>query len=274
MSVKVSIILPTYNGAKNIEKAIRSVIDQSFKDWELLIIDDGSTDNIKTVLIPFIKEESRILYIKNESNLGIQKSLNLGLSFAKGEYIARIDDDDEWIDKDKLKKQVEFLDLNPDYVLVGTGTIAVVETGEKVCEYRLPEKDENIRKEILFKNCFIHSSVMFRKEIVLDVGGYDENESFKHIEDYHLWLLLGQKGKMANLPDLMVNFMIGNHGISSNNKLDQLKKDIRLIRLYKSLYPNYWIALFSRKIFVLLFRIFNALPNKFKLSLIGRYKSF
>lgn len=274
MNTRVSIILPTYNGAKTIEKAIKSVISQSFKDWELLIIDDGSTDNLKSILIPFIKEENRISYIRNESNLGIQKSLNLGLNFAKGEYIARIDDDDEWINKNKLQKQIEFLDLNQDYVLVGTGAQVVAETGEKVCEYLMPEKDEEIRKKILFKNCFIHSSVIFRKEKVLDLGGYDESESFRHIEDYHLWLLLGQKGKMLNFCDLMINFKIGFYSISSKNKLDQLKKNISLIKLYKKMYPNYRKAIFSRRVIVFFYKFFDILPNKTKLFLIGKYKSF
>lgn len=274
MNKKVSIILPTHNGAKTIEKSIRSVINQSFTDWELLIIDDGSTDNVKSILIPFIKEESRISYIKNESNLGIQKSLNLALSFAKGEYVARIDDDDEWIDKDKLKKQIDFLDSNQDYILIGTGAHVVNETGDVVCEYWMPEKDEEIRKKILFKNCFIHSSVVFRKEAVLDVGGYDESESNKHVEDYHLWLLLGQKGKIKNFNDLMINFKVSPGSISSNNKLDQLKKDISLIKLYRDLYPNYKKALFFRYLIVFFYKIFSILPSSFQDLLIRKYKSF
>lgn len=274
MTTKVSIILPTYNGSKTIEKSIRSVIAQSFQDWELLIIDDGSTDNIKSILAPFTKEESRILYVRNEFNQGIQKSLNLGLNLAKGEYIARIDDDDEWINKDKLKKQVEFLDSNKDYVLIGTGAVAVLETGDAINGYWMPNSDEQIRSEILFKNCFIHSTVMFRKEVALELGGYDENEDFKHIEDYHLWLLMGLKGKMMNLYDLMINFRISSNSISNLNKKDQLLKNIALIKLFKGLYPNYRKAWIARKILVIFYKFFTRLSDKIKISLISKYKSF
>lgn len=275
MTTKVSIILPTHNGSKTIEKSIRSVIAQSFQDWELLIIDDGSTDNIKSILAPFTKEESRIFYARNEFNLGIQKSLNLGLNLAKGEYIARIDDDDEWTDEDKLRKQVEFLDSNQDHVLVGTCANVIDERGVKISEYVLPEGDEEIRNKLLYKNCFIHSSVVYRRDQTLSLGGYDEGEETKHVEDYHLWLLLGQKGRLANLGDRMINFRRSSSSISSKNKLHQLKKDLFLIKMFKGLYPNYRKSLFLRIIIVIFYRIFDSIvPDKFKNFLIRKYKSF
>ena len=121
----VSILLPAYNGSKRIEGAIRSVIGQTYTNWELLVIDDGSIDKTAEIVDNFTKNDTRIKYIKNEFNLGIQKTLNYGLRESKGEYIARIDDDDIWCDKEKLNKQVDFLNTNPKCVLVGTGVIIV-----------------------------------------------------------------------------------------------------------------------------------------------------
>ena len=114
----ISIILPVYNGENRLKEEIESVISQSYMDWELLVIDDGSTDNIKDIIDNFVKNDSRIRYIRSETNLGIQKTLNKGLKEARGKYIARIDDDDIWIDKDKLKVQLEFLENNKNYLFV------------------------------------------------------------------------------------------------------------------------------------------------------------
>lgn len=274
MDEKVSIILPTYNGEKTIERAIRSVITQSFEDWELLIIDDGSVDYTKTVLIPFIKTERRIIYVKNDTNLGIQKSLNIGLGMAKGEYVARIDDDDEWVDKDKLLRQVKFLNSNQDHILVGSWAFASDKNTKKDMIYKMPESDKQIREKILFKNCFIHSAVLFRKEPVLNLGGYDENEYTKTIEDYHLWLLLGLKGKMMNIPVPMVRIQINSNIISGKHKQDQMRKNILLSKIYKELYPNYKKSLSWRKSMVFLYGFFDAMPNCLKRLITRRYNSF
>ena len=200
MNKLISIILPTYNGAGRIQEALLSVLGQSYLHWELLVVDDGSTDNTEELVKDLPCNEKRIIYIKNESNLGIQQTLNKGLKEAKGEYIARIDDDDMWIDKDKLLKQVEFLEKNKDCVLVGTGLVAVNEEGKEIFRTFNPELDAIIRNKILSKTCFTHSSVMFRKALAMQLGGYSELSEVRHIEDYDLWLKMGTVGKLANLP--------------------------------------------------------------------------
>src|SRR3989344_3196134 len=100
----ISVLLPTYNGGRFITKAIESVLKQSFGDFELIVIDDGSSDYTPKIVEEFARKDSRIIFVKNKENLGIQKTLNRGLSLAKGIYIARIDDDDEWADKNKLSE--------------------------------------------------------------------------------------------------------------------------------------------------------------------------
>lgn len=241
-NIHISIILPTYNGKKYLETAIKSILDQSYKLIELIIVDDGSSDGTEELILEIKKYDSRIIYIKNEVNLGIQKSLNKGLKNARGEYIARIDDDDEWIDKDKIKKQFEFLEKNIDHVIIGTGVIVQNEDRKELFRYVLPESDIDIRKRILSKNCFVHSSVVFRKTTALLVGGYNESEKIKHVEDYDLWLKLGTKGKFHNLQSYSVKFTLREGSISSINKLDQFKKNIKLIKNFKDKYPKYLIS--------------------------------
>src|SRR3989344_1852950 len=125
----VSIILPAYNGAQWIAKAIESVLAQSFSDFELLIINDGSTDDTEVIARRFAGQDSRIRYIRNEHNLGIQRTRNISLEQSHCDYIAEIDQDDEWVDRDKVKKQLDFLNAHSDHVLVGTGAIMVDSRG-------------------------------------------------------------------------------------------------------------------------------------------------
>jgi glycosyltransferase involved in cell wall biosynthesis len=207
-----------------------------------LIVDDGSKDTTEKVVNDFVMTNSRIKYLKNESNLGIQKTLNKGLFEAKGEYIARIDDDDTWCDIDKLSKQVDLLNTNPKCVLVGTGVIIVDTNHKELLRYLVPESDSEIKHKILGKNCFIHSSVLFRKDIAIKLSGYDESTNTRHIEDYDLWLRLGQEGELANLPIYSVKFMLHNASISSQNKVEQYKKILSLIKRFSNKYPNYLLA--------------------------------
>ena len=260
MDKLVSIILPTYNGSKRIEMAIQSVLAQKYTNWELLVLDDGSSDNTALIVDNFVKQDSRIIYIKNEINLGIQKTLNKGLREAKGEYIARIDDDDVWVDQNKLTEQALFLEKNKEYVLVGTGVIIVDEHNKELFRYLLPEKDIQIRKTILGKNCFIHSSVLFIKDVVLKIGGYDESINTRHVEDYDLWLRLGLCGKFANLSSYSVRFKLHDASISAQNKIEQYKKIFKVIKIFKGKYPNYFISYFRALARIIVYGFFVKLP--------------
>ncbi|MDQ5981776.1 MAG: hypothetical protein QG570_533 [Patescibacteria group bacterium] len=242
MQKLISIILPTYNGSKWIINAVESVIAQSYTDWELLVLDDGSNDSTELIVSQIAQNDPRVRYLKNEENLGIQKTLNKGINESKGEYIARIDDDDRWTDINKLKNQVAFLEENKDYVLIGTGAILIDEEGKELSKFLMPQKDKDIRRKILSKNCFIHSSVLFRKEVALIVGGYDESGDTRHVEDYDLWLNLGTKGKFANLGSYSVSLMQREGTISNSNRINQAKRVLVLIRKFKNIYLNFRIG--------------------------------
>lgn len=274
-NIKVSIIMPTYNGSNFIDRAIESVKSQNFVDWELLVIDDGSIDQTGKIIEGYRAKDLRIVYLKNENNLGIQKTLNRGLKEARGEYIARIDDDDEWIDKDKIGKQVSFLDNNKDCGLVGISGIVVVDKNRReLYKYKLPIDDKKIKNRILSKNCFVHSSIMFRKAHVLELMGYDESITVKHIEDYDLWLKIGLKYNLYNLPGFGVAYMMRSNSISSKNKIEQFQKNILLIKKYKDKYPGYLSSLIQVYLKSLILNIFNIIPSSFKNKILKKYKEF
>jgi len=240
--MNLSIIIPTYNRKNLLPRAIKSVLSQTFKDFELIVVDDGSTDNTEKIVKDI--NDNRIIYIKNYKNLGIQRSLNKGIKQARGEYIARIDDDDTWIDPEKLYKQIKFLEKNTDYVLVGTGAVIASNEGKELFRFLSPLEDQKIRQLILGKNCFLHPSVVFKKSAVLKVGGYSEELEDLHAEDYDLWLKLGTIGKFANLPFHGISYTKWKGQITNKDQMKQLKNYFRLIRKYKKYYPGHYLALF------------------------------
>ena len=220
----VSIILPSYKKAQYISHAIESILGQSFSDWELIVIDDGLAFDTRQLIAGYAQKDKRIIVISNPKNLGIQKSLNKGLAMAKGKYIARIDDDDQWIDGDKLKKQVAFLDADEDYVLVGTNAVICDENLIDLQTYSMPGSDLEIRNRILFKNCFLHSSVMIRKSVLDKIGGYVESKKVRNVEDYDLWLRIGLYYPV-HLIDRPLTIKRGGHDdqLSRNPGLDQYR---------------------------------------------------
>ena len=259
---KVSVILPTYNGSRFIAKSIESVLSQTFDDLELIIIDDGSTDRTAEVAEEFTRKDRRVIFVRNKENLGIQKTLNEGLRLAKGEYIARIDDDDQWVYKKKLTEQVALLDQNPDYVLVGTGVIVVDEERKELFRFSHPKDDDTIRNKMLFKSCFTHSTVMFRKDVVLGIGGYGEDEKVRHVEDYDLWLRLGTVGKLANLPEHGIKFMLREGAISAKYKSEQFRKNVRLVLKYRKNYPRFITAFLFANLRAVLYSVYEYIPFK------------
>ncbi len=236
----VSILLPTYKNASRLTLAIESVISQTYQDWELIIIDDGLTQGIKEQLKDYSIRDTRIIVLVNDQNVGIQKSLNRGLRQARGKYIARIDDDDIWIDTTKIAQQVEFFEHHSEYVLVGTHATICDENGILLGQYTMPQDDASIRRRMLIKNCFLHPTIMAKKIAIDQVGGYDERVESKHIEDYALWLQLGQIGKFANLPLFAVQLTIHADSLTFKNRFVQAKRMLQLIPRYQSLYPNFY----------------------------------
>lgn len=237
---KISVIIIAYNRADLLPKAVASVLAQSYRDFELLIIDDGSTDGTEAYVRGLMPRDGRVIYFKNEFNLGISKSRNRGVALARGEYIAMLDSDDYWIDNDKLKIQAAYLDAHPEAGLIGTAIRCEDETGRTLKEDVYAISDEEIRRRLLWKNQIAQSSVLFRKNAFVKAGGYDE--SFSIGEDYDLWLKMGRDFKFANLPEVMAAYLIHSGGITKERKFLTVAATDRIIYRHKKNYPGYFKA--------------------------------
>lgn len=235
-----------YNRDKFIVQAIESVLLQNFSDWELVIVNDGSTDNTDKIIKKYIGRNLPIKYSLNIRNKGITESRKIALSLCDGEYVAVLDSDDVWVDKDKLKKQVDFLDNNKDYVLVGGMAGIIDQAGSVIGKIDLEQTNARIRNKLLFSNQFIHSSIMFRKLVVLEIGGYKE---YKLGEDFEMILRMGKKGKFANLPDVLINYRKHLSSATWKNRAFSAKEHLRIIKQYNDgFYPNYCLAIIKAHI--------------------------
>ncbi len=252
--------MATYNRGQYLPEAIDSILAQDFTDWELIIVDDGSTDNTHEVLLPYLKDE-RIKYFKNEKNLGICVTRNRALEKSTGEYIAVLDSDDVWLAKDKLSQQVDFLDFNYEYALVGTGVVVIDEKGEEIKRYVNPEGAVAIKNSLLAKNAFAHSSALYRREVALKLGAYPLN--LNGIEDYDLWLRLGAKYKLHNLPSLDLGYRKHPGNISLTDRIRLMTLNLELIKKYREHYPNFYWALTRREIRLFIVKILSLLGVNF-----------
>ncbi|XZF16653.1 glycosyltransferase [Chitinophagaceae bacterium MMS25-I14] len=195
----VTVLLPAYNVAGYIKDAVESVLQQQFTDFELLIINDGSTDNTLEVLSQFHDERIRIV---SQENQGVVGALNNGLKLCRTELIARFDADDICY-PDRLQLQYDFMNAHPDYVAVGGDVAYIDQHGEFVFTYHSKAyRDEDIRKIISTECSLVHSAVMYRKSAVLQAGGYDKNAWT--FEDHFLWKKLLGIGKICNLRKTLI----------------------------------------------------------------------
>lgn len=213
---EVTVLMPVYNAEEYLCASIDSILAQSYADFEFLILNDGSTDASLDVIRSYA--DSRIRVVNNARNLGLARTLNEGLRLASGELIARQDQDDISHPR-RLEQQRVFLAGHPDVALLGTRAWVIDQEGRYrgLCvtnqrgQYRgladYPCSGEGIRWELLFDNCFIHSSVMFRKNVIRDeLGGYDAALSFCH--DYDLWSRVALRHRVANVPQRLVAYRI------------------------------------------------------------------
>lgn len=236
MNASICIILPTYNNARYLARSINSVLDQSWEDWKLQIIDDASTDNTETIVASYLSD-SRIRYVRNPERLGLVKTLSRSLESVTCPYVARLDGDDYWIEREKLRKQKEFLDSHPDYGLVGTYAAVVNEQGEQCSSVRFPKTDTAIRRYFLIENCFLHSSVLMRTDAARRVGGYRISDTYG--EDYSLWLRIGKNYKLANLPIVATAYRKNSQGITGTGYREQVRKTRQIVNEHKHDYPFY-----------------------------------
>lgn len=211
----ISVVMPVYNSEKFLNEAITSILNQTYPFFELIIVNDGSTDNSAKIISSY--KDSRIKVIKNAINKGLTKSLNRGFSAANGKYIARMDADD-WSHPKRLEKQVTFMENNPDYGIVGSVFICMYEDRLPYCigGVRLLEHEE-LHIALLMGNIFAHGEVMIRKS-VLDAHKLNYNEKFNPYEDYELWTRLREVTKFKVLPEVLYSYLINPEGMSGTRR--------------------------------------------------------
>jgi glycosyltransferase involved in cell wall biosynthesis len=221
--MKVTVLMPVYNEEGRVGEAIESVLKQTFGDFEFLIIDDGSTDNTVSIIEKFAGVDKRIILIKNKVNIGITKTLNMGLAESKGEYVARMDADDV-CRNNRLEKQVNFLDKN---ITIGMCGSWIKNFGDNSDLIKLPTDPEYIKCLMLFRNTMVHSSVMVRKS-VLEKYKLKYNENAYAAQDYDLWVRLSRIGKITNIDEVLVDYRV-HDGQISNKKKDLQKQTIFVV---------------------------------------------
>lgn len=195
---KISAFLPVYNGQDHLAECIESILNQSFKDFEFIIIDDASTDHTPTILEDFTKKDKRINVITHEKNQKQTAAANTAINSAKGNYLARIDADDVALPK-RFEKQFAFLEENTNYGMVGSWTDTINENGDILGQWKTAEEDGMLKWNLLFGTSFAHASVMMRTDIVKKVGLYQSPEA----EDFDLWSRISRISKVANIPEVL-----------------------------------------------------------------------
>jgi glycosyltransferase involved in cell wall biosynthesis len=204
----VSVILPVYNAETYIAEAIESILTQSYKNLELILINDGSTDRSLDIMQSYA--DIRIQIISRE-NRGLVASLNEGIMKAKGKYIARMDADDISLPK-RFEEQVAFLEMYPEVGLCGT---AVIIFGDKIKGkiWRLPQSDNRIKSELLFSSALAHPTVMMRRELIEKYGLFYD-PAFQHAEDFELWTRFAEYTDIANLPEPLLKYRVLENSVS------------------------------------------------------------
>jgi len=201
-NVKISVILPVFNGGEFIKEAIDSVVNQTFGDFELLVIDNCSTDSTAEIVKSY--PDKRISYFRNDSNLGLIYSLNRGLSLCRAKYIARIDADDIAL-PERFRMQYDFLESHPEIGICGTSVVSFDNYSKKRWILHFPADDLPIRAFAFFQSPFNHPSVMFRREIIESNNLQYPNDLYM-AEDYGLWTNLLQYTKGANLQTILMRY--------------------------------------------------------------------
>lgn len=233
-NVLVTVIMPVFNAERYLSLAIESVLNQTYKNFIFIIINDGSSDRSEEIILDY--NDSRICYIKNERNIGIVGTLNKGLALAKTKYIARMDADDI-CEKERLEKQVLIMEEDDGLALLGTQAILIDEVGAQVGQLNPPEDGRKIKTALLFSNVFIHSSVMIRNS-VLKENNLKYDYTHKAVEDYGLWMKIGRDYPVRIIPQKLMKYRINSEGIMANANKNQIDLVKNRAVIYKELFEQ------------------------------------
>jgi glycosyltransferase involved in cell wall biosynthesis len=223
----VSVYMTVYNGEKFLFEAINSILNQTYKNFNFIIVNDGSTDSSEAIIKSFT--DSRIQYISNSSNKGIVYSRNRALKEIKTKYTAVLDCDDI-SEPTRLEKQLHFMESNPEVAVCGTWAVMIDEKSTVFGHKIMPVANKDfVNIEMLFRNQFVHSSTFFRTKIALESGGYQLG-----CEDFWLFSKISLNHKMANLPEFLTQYRIHSSNISETNKVQINQNELDVVKMLYS----------------------------------------
>ena len=227
MAPKISVILPVYNAQSYLRESIQSILSQSFTDFELIIINDGSTDRSLEIIQSYTDDRIKLI---NQENAGLPISLNRAITIANGEYLARQDADDISLPS-RLTEQNTYLDEHPTCALLGSWADILVDNTLTGRALQHPFEAGDIQLKLLFFNCFVHSSVMIRKSALEKSGLYPEEREKFPPEDYDLWLRIAKDFEVANIPKALLQYR-ELPGSISRTKLQIMRERAELMSLH------------------------------------------
>jgi glycosyltransferase involved in cell wall biosynthesis len=221
MAPKVSVIMAVYNGERFVREAIDSILAQTFGDFELIIVDDGSADGTLQILASY--GDPRLRVLRNASNIGQARARNRALAIAQGELIAIQDADDVSL-PERLGTQVSFLDAQPEVGVLGSSWRAIDVDGNDLGSIQVLAGSLEIGWRLLFTNCLCHSTVMYRRALISEIGAYPEDQEFRFSEDYHLWCRAAKVTKIFALPTPLVKYRETPGSATGANIREQLRQ--------------------------------------------------
>jgi glycosyltransferase involved in cell wall biosynthesis len=242
LAPKVSIQIITKNRANLLPLAIESALNQTYKNLEVIIVDNNSTDKTEELMKKYVALDNRIKYFRVIEHLNITEARNRALSKSNGKYIAVLDSDDFWLSQDKIEKQIDFMEKNTDHGLIGNFSIIVNSNNQKIGEIKNETDWVKIKEKFLLKNQIVHSSSLIRKNVLDEIGGYVSK--YEIWEDYATFLKIGKQYKIANLPEIMTAYKKHAGNISNFSKIKNLFILARIIFDNKRFYPKFFTAMF------------------------------
>ena len=222
MSPKVTVLMPVYNGEKYLREAVDSILGQTFRDFEFIIVDDASTDRGYEIARSYT--DPRIVLVRNERNLGLTVSLNRGLELTRGEYVARMDCDDVSL-PERLERQVAFMDANPDVGACGTWSLDIDHAGNVVGRRELPLGEE--LNNFYWRRSLSHPAAMFRFDRE-DGPRYDP--ACRYAQDYDLWFKVRARRRLANLPEYLLLYRVHDDSITGSRVDAQVRSCYEIFR--------------------------------------------
>ncbi|MDR0332225.1 MAG: glycosyltransferase [Dysgonamonadaceae bacterium] len=256
-SPEISVLMPVFNTERYLKQAIDSILSQTFKDFEFVIINDGSTDSSEEIILSY--NDSRIKYYKNAENIGLIATLNKGVDLCNGRFVARMDADDISL-PERLQKQLDFLNANPQFVMLGGDMEVIDENNQHIKNVQKYCPPHLIRTQLFLESAFAHPTVLIRKDILAE---FRYNAGYIHAEDYFLWSQIAFKYPVANLPETLIKYREHQQSVSKkyqHQQQDTVKKiyayhigklnitasDAELELYYKLLFTPKLIAIFDK----------------------------